>query len=195
MSIYFVETAVAEQRELLCRWAERFFMENKRVQIVVDSTQAAQLIDQLLWTFSQSSFIPHVIFSRGNALPAEPVLITVGEFEAAGFEAVICDCPVDLRIYEQVRNRCAFHPERRCRTKAAKPQPVAEGPRLRDQHGPCSIRAPELMPANTAPARTISTLRGLWIILASFLEITGKNISKKSEFGVESEKYGKPVSG
>jgi DNA polymerase III subunit chi len=98
MSIYFVETAVAEQRELLCRWTERLYMENKRVRIVVDSTQSAQLIDQLLWTFSQASFIPHMVFSQGNALPDEPVLITVGEFQAAGFEAVVCDCPVDLEF-------------------------------------------------------------------------------------------------
>jgi hypothetical protein len=51
------------------------------------------------------------------------------------------------------------------------------------------------MPANSAPARTIAALGGLWIILASFLEATGKNISKKSKSGLESEKYGKPVSG
>jgi len=44
-------------------------------------------------------------------------------------------------------------------------------------------------------AQTISSPGGLWIILASFLEITGKNISKKSKFELESEKYGKLVSG
>jgi DNA polymerase-3 subunit chi len=108
MSIYFVETAVSEQRELLCRWTERFYMENKRVLIVVDSTQAAQLIDQLLWTFSQASFIPHMIFSQGNALPAEPVLITVGEFQAAGVEAVICDCPVDLEFMSSFETAVHF---------------------------------------------------------------------------------------
>src|SRR5271157_5503066 len=79
MSIYFVETTVAEQRELLCRWTERFYMEKKRVRIVVDSMAAGQFIDQLLWTFSQSSFIPHTIFNPGAAPPSEPVLITPGE--------------------------------------------------------------------------------------------------------------------
>ena len=108
MSIYFVETAVAEQRELLCRWTERFYMENKRVRIVVDSTQAAQLIDQLLWTFSQSSFIPHVIFSQGRALPDEPVLITAGEFQIEGFETVICDCQVDLEFMSRFENAVHF---------------------------------------------------------------------------------------
>jgi DNA polymerase-3 subunit chi len=97
-NIYFVETTAAEQREFLCRWTERFYMEKKRVQIVVDSMAAAQLIDQLLWTFSQSSFIPHVILSPGAAPPAEPVLIMPGAFRAAGFDAVICDCPADIEF-------------------------------------------------------------------------------------------------
>jgi hypothetical protein len=48
---------------------------------------------------------------------------------------------------------------------------------------------------NRRAARAIFSLGGLWIISAPFLGTTGKNISKKSKFGVESEKYGKLVSG
>ena len=48
MSLYFVETTAAEQRELLCRWTERFYGQKRKVQIVVDSTPAAQFIDQLV---------------------------------------------------------------------------------------------------------------------------------------------------
>ena len=98
MSIYFVETTAAEQREYLCQWTERFYMENRRVQIVVDSMAAAQLIDQLLWTFSQSSFIPHVILSPGAAPPVEPVLIIPEPFQVPGFDTVICDCPTDVEF-------------------------------------------------------------------------------------------------
>ena len=108
MSIYFAETTVAEQRELLCRWTERFYMEKKRVQIVVDSMAAAQFIDQLLWTFSQASFIPHMIFSPGGAPPAEPVLITPAEFQVAGFEAVVCDWPADLEFMTRFETAVHF---------------------------------------------------------------------------------------
>lgn len=97
-SIYFVETTTAEQRDLLCRWTERFYSERKRVRIAVDSMAAAQLIDQLLWTFSQSSFIPHAILSPGAVQPEEPVLITSGEFRADGFDAVVCDSQADLEF-------------------------------------------------------------------------------------------------
>ena len=99
MSIYFVETTVAEQRVLLCRWTERFLMEKKRVRVLVDSMAAAQFIDQLLWTFSQSSFIPHAILNPGGAEPSsEPVIITPGEFQVSGFNAVVCDCPADVEF-------------------------------------------------------------------------------------------------
>jgi DNA polymerase-3 subunit chi len=98
MSIYFVETTVAEQRESVCRWIERFYMEKRRVQVAVDSTASAQFIDQMLWTFSQSSFIPHAILSPGAAAPPEPVLIVPGEIQAAGFDVVVCDCPAGIEF-------------------------------------------------------------------------------------------------
>ena len=84
MTIYFAETTVAEQRELLCRWTERFYIEKKPVQILVDSLYEAQSIDRLLWTFAQGSFIAHSIFNPGGAPPEEPVVITQGEFRSPG---------------------------------------------------------------------------------------------------------------
>jgi DNA polymerase-3 subunit chi len=108
MSIYFAETTVAEQSELVCRWTERFYMEKKRVQIVVDSTAAAQFIDQLLWTFSQASFIPHTIFSPGGAPPDEPVLITPGEFQVAGFGALVCERPAGLEFMTRFETAVHF---------------------------------------------------------------------------------------
>jgi DNA polymerase-3 subunit chi len=122
MSIYFVETTVAEQRELLCRWTERFYMEKKRVQIVVDSMYEAQSIDQLLWTFSQASFIPHVIFAPGGMPPVEPVLITPGEFAVAGFETLICDMPAGLEFMSKFETSVHFiirdDDERRSRSRS-----------------------------------------------------------------------------
>jgi DNA polymerase-3 subunit chi len=98
MIIYFAETTVAEQREFLCSWTERFYLERKPVQILVDSIYEAQSIDKLLWTFSQGSFIPHSIINPDDAPPYDPVLITPGEFRIAGFEVLICDVPAGLEF-------------------------------------------------------------------------------------------------
>jgi DNA polymerase-3 subunit chi len=97
-SIYFVETRSGEQKDHLCRWTERLYLERKRVRIVVDSMAAAQLIDQLLWTFSQSSFIPHAILTSGPVPAEEPVVITPGRFPLEDFHAVVCDSEVDLEF-------------------------------------------------------------------------------------------------
>jgi len=101
MTIYFVETAVSEQRVLLCRWTERFYMKKKRVQVLVDSRAEAQQVDQLLWSFSQSSFIPHAVANPGEVPPAEPVLITVAKSRIEGFEALICDIPVGVEFMSE----------------------------------------------------------------------------------------------
>lgn len=95
MTVYFVETTVAEQRGLLFRWTERFYMERKRVRVLVDSTVEAQSVDQLLWAFSQGSFIPHAILTPGAPPSDEPVLITPGVFDLDGFDALVCDVPAD----------------------------------------------------------------------------------------------------
>ncbi len=97
MVLYFVETPASGQRALLCRHADRLFSEGGRVQIVVDSTSAAQFIDQMLWTFSQSSFVPHAVAGpeRGDT-PYEPVMIVIGEKRLEGFNALLCDASVSL---------------------------------------------------------------------------------------------------
>ena len=98
-SICFVETDSRDQRGCLCRWVERFYGEGKKVQIATDSTMAAQHLDQMLWTFSQSSFIPHRTVAAGTAGPfMEPVVITVGELKLEGFDVLVCDGPVELEF-------------------------------------------------------------------------------------------------
>ncbi|GKT08027.1 DNA polymerase III subunit chi [Desulforhabdus sp. TSK] len=95
--IYFVETPSEKQRFLLCRWVDRFHEAGRKVQVLVDSTLAAQHLDQMLWTFAQESFIPHrVLTSKGSVDIMEPVVITVGEIVVQGFQILVCDGPPRL---------------------------------------------------------------------------------------------------
>jgi len=58
---------------------------------------AAQHLDQLLWTFSQGSFVPHRIFSgTGPAAPFEPVVITIGHFRVETCDVVLADSAITL---------------------------------------------------------------------------------------------------
>ena len=100
--IVFLETAAKEKRTLLCRVVEHFFESGNKVQIVVDTTMAAQNIDQLLWTFSQASFVPHKMVSPPlSQTIIEPVAITVGEIPLQGFDTLVIDEWVNL---ETIKN-------------------------------------------------------------------------------------------
>lgn len=95
--LYFVETKMADQKSLLCRWVEHYYEQGLRAQVLTDSTLAAQSLDQLLWTFSQPSFIPHrIVGAPDGAAPREPVIITVGEAPVPGYPILLCDAPADL---------------------------------------------------------------------------------------------------
>ena len=98
----FVETTAQNQRKDLCRWAEIFFEQGKRVLILTDTTLAAQHLDQLLWTFSQASFIPHRIVSEtspDSGFP-EPVLIAWDPTLRVSVHVVLCDVLHDLEVLE-----------------------------------------------------------------------------------------------
>jgi len=95
--LYFLETKATEQRALMCQWVDLFYELGKKTQVVVDSTLAAQHLDQMLWTFSQPSFIPHRIVSQGDDPSGEEtVLISVGEVHMAEWEVLLCDSMVHL---------------------------------------------------------------------------------------------------
>ena len=90
--LYFIETRSNEQRHLLCHLVDFLYENGKRIQILADSTMAAQHLDGLLWTFSQESFIPHrVLPSNVTGAVPEPVVITVGEKVREGYPVLVCD--------------------------------------------------------------------------------------------------------
>jgi DNA polymerase-3 subunit chi len=95
--IVFVETTSAEKRVTLCQWVEKFHEDHRKVLVVTDSTPAAQHLDQLLWTFSQESFIPHRIVARDAADPIlEPVAIAASQLALLQFDVLIADSTLDL---------------------------------------------------------------------------------------------------
>ncbi len=60
---------------LACRLTEKAFLQSHKVCIAVDSPADADVMDKLLWTFRDRSFIPHeVVGAKGFS--DEPVQIT-----------------------------------------------------------------------------------------------------------------------
>jgi DNA polymerase-3 subunit chi len=66
--------------KLACRIAEKAMRNDKSVFIHTDQAHEAQRLDDVLWTFSAGSFVPHRIVTSGDTTDTlEPVLIGTGE--------------------------------------------------------------------------------------------------------------------
>ena len=68
------------RRQFACRLAEKAYRLKNTVYIEVNDAATAQVMDELLWTFRDGSFVPHDRLSSAAGDPVSPV--TIG-FDAA----------------------------------------------------------------------------------------------------------------
>ena len=67
------------QLHFACRLAEKAYRLDNTVQLFAGSEQEARLLDDLLWTFRDGSFVPHERISDENGTAQSPVLISTHE--------------------------------------------------------------------------------------------------------------------
>jgi DNA polymerase-3 subunit chi len=77
VDFYIIDSDAVDARLMLtCKIVEKAYRDKQHVFIHSSSEAEARKLDELLWTFSQGSFIPHrVVRQPPPAPPAEPVLI------------------------------------------------------------------------------------------------------------------------
>jgi DNA polymerase III subunit chi len=108
-TLLFIEIRSADKRMALCQQVERFYEEGRRVVVVTDSTLAAQHLDQMLWTFSQPSFIPHRVVTGPQQTPiAEPVIIVPSPLAIPGYEVLVADSKVTLDFLQHFNTAIHF---------------------------------------------------------------------------------------
>ena len=80
VDFYILDSDSADARlRLACKIVDKAMQRNQHVFIHAASETEARQLDELLWTFSQGSFIPHsVLAAAGAPPPREPVLIGFG---------------------------------------------------------------------------------------------------------------------
>ena len=92
---------------LACRIVDKATQLDHHVYVHSTSDEEAHKLDELLWTFSQGSFIPHaVVRSEYDTPPLEPVLIGVNQPPGPGRWDVLInlgpDVPEFFSRYERV---------------------------------------------------------------------------------------------
>ena len=77
VDFYVLDSSAVKQRWLFaCRLVEKAYLNDLRVVILADPADAGGL-DDLLWTFSERSFVPHELCVDGRADAASPVHLAV----------------------------------------------------------------------------------------------------------------------
>jgi DNA polymerase-3 subunit chi len=108
VDFYILEADSDEARlRLACRIVDKATQLDHHVFIHSTSDDEARRLDELLWTFSQGSFIPHrVVRETLDAPPREPVLIGLNQAPAQGRWDVLinlaADVPEFFSRYERV---------------------------------------------------------------------------------------------
>ena len=79
IDFYIVDAAAPDAHFVFaCRLAEKAVDLGRNVLIRPPTRGDARRLDELLWTYSQGSFLPHRLVSNAGAAPIEPVLIDDG---------------------------------------------------------------------------------------------------------------------
>jgi len=94
--IFFIELAVSNKAKYVCDIAELLFNKNQQIHIYTEQLKDANLLDQLLWTWKQDSFIPHTRYHEAND---EAVLIYTGRELCDKSDALILFDPVDSQDF------------------------------------------------------------------------------------------------
>lgn len=78
IDFYKLASVDPRQRQVLaCRIIEKAWRTGIKIYILAADTEEARLLDNLLWTFRQGSFIPHAVLSEDGNIP-ENVSILIG---------------------------------------------------------------------------------------------------------------------
>ena len=98
------EQSTGGRLKLACRIVEKAYRLGHRVYVRTGNSDDANVLDDLLWTFSQNSFVPHQLSTESNSRES-PVVIGEHPPAAEGTDVLIsvADDPVsDFTAYPRI---------------------------------------------------------------------------------------------
>jgi DNA polymerase-3 subunit chi len=105
----FYVLAATDQRSRLttaCRLVEKAYAHGLRVAVRTSATAETVEVDELMWTFSDRSFVPHGVWPADpDFATATPVLITSGALPASHRDVLVNlgpDLPAEFAAFTRV---------------------------------------------------------------------------------------------
>src|SRR2546421_1994089 len=90
VDFYVLEAASAVARlKLACRLAEKAYLASQSVLVWHTDPEELRIFDEMLWTFSDGSFVPHELLSAGASPLEAPVLLSAGTAPSRSVDILI----------------------------------------------------------------------------------------------------------
>ncbi len=93
VDFYLLNADGDSTERIACRLAEKAWRLGNRVYLLAPDKPVAHELDELLWTFSQGSFVPHAVCANDSDAAVHPVLIGHNEPPAALHDVLISLAP------------------------------------------------------------------------------------------------------
>ena len=106
--LYFIVLNSDIKKRIICDLTEKCYNESKKIVLYVQKPEEAEQLDNVLWTWKQSSFIPHVYVSCMDRTYPEPVVITNDIAENSDFQILLMVNPSPGDIIQKFRKVIDF---------------------------------------------------------------------------------------
>ncbi|MFA6409486.1 MAG: DNA polymerase III subunit chi [Gammaproteobacteria bacterium] len=108
----FPEPSIAECLRDVCHLVEKCYLDGKKVFIQSAIPNVLQQLDDLLWTFHDTSFLPHSLFQANEAIAENfSILLGSGENIPLNQEVLINLCSSTLSCYKQFQQILEIVPD------------------------------------------------------------------------------------
>jgi DNA polymerase III subunit chi len=97
--IIFLTLSVANKLRVVCDVVENEFLLGKKVVVNVSDEEEGKVLDNMLWSWKQSSFIPHSFVTSLTESTNDPVLITTDISENLSYETMILVNPSNIEKF------------------------------------------------------------------------------------------------
>jgi len=77
--VRFVKLEQRDKAQKICQLSDQYFMQGKRLLLLVQDENQAVALDRFLWTWNKASFIPHAFDNGSVDCLQEPVVISTRE--------------------------------------------------------------------------------------------------------------------
>ena len=83
------EPAASARLKLACKLAEKAYLASQSVLVWHTDPEELRIFDEMLWTFSDGSFVPHELLSAAASLAEAPVVLSAGTAPSRSVDVII----------------------------------------------------------------------------------------------------------